>query len=53
MLIDEEGGSEIDHEPGREHLDLLGRNELTHATVVMLEAFARSAATGSTRPRTT
>jgi hypothetical protein len=34
VLIDE-AGREIDREPGREQLDFLVRNELTHATVMM------------------
>jgi glycosyltransferase involved in cell wall biosynthesis len=34
VLVDETG-REIDREPGRERLDFLERNELTHATVVM------------------
>jgi len=34
VLVDEEG-REIDREPGRQELDWLARNELTHATVVM------------------
>ncbi len=34
VLIDE-AGREIDREPGRERLELLERNELTHATVIM------------------
>ena len=40
MLVDEEG-REIDREPGRQQLDFLVRNELTHATVMMrADAFA-------------
>ncbi len=34
VLVDE-GGTEIDREPGRLQLDFLVRNELTHATVMM------------------
>jgi glycosyltransferase involved in cell wall biosynthesis len=34
VLVDE-AGREIDREPGRQQLDFLVRNELTHATVVM------------------
>jgi Glycosyl transferase family 2 len=34
VLIDE-AGREIDREPGRQQLDFLVRNELTHATVMM------------------
>ena len=34
VLVDE-GGNEIDREPGRPQLDFLVRNELTHATVMM------------------
>ena len=39
VLVDEDG-REIDREPGRERLDFLERNELTHASIVMrTEAF--------------
>jgi hypothetical protein len=39
VLVDE-AGREIDREPGRERLDFLARNELTHASVMMrTEAF--------------
>ncbi len=39
VLVDEQG-REVDREPGRASLDLMARNELTHATVVMrAEAF--------------
>jgi glycosyltransferase involved in cell wall biosynthesis len=40
VLVDETG-REIDREPGRQQLDFLVRNELTHATVMMRAAAAR------------
>jgi hypothetical protein len=40
LVLIGEAGREIDREPGRERLDFLARNELTHATVAMrAEAF--------------
>jgi hypothetical protein len=35
IILIEDSGREIDREPGREDLDFLERNELTHATVCM------------------